>query len=92
MFSQSVKMSLMVLLFGVGIASVTDLQLNFLGSVIAALALITTCISQIVSFISFFYYCCILFGCKLAGVDLDIAQGCLATPIISKNLIMQIEI
>ncbi|XP_078162043.1 UDP-xylose transporter 1-like isoform X1 [Carex rostrata] len=48
-FSQSVKMSLMVLLLGVGIASVTDLQLNFLGSVIAALALITTCISQILT-------------------------------------------
>ncbi|KAF3328017.1 Triose-phosphate Transporter family [Carex littledalei] len=48
-FSQSVKMSLMVLLLGVGIASVTDLQLNFLGSVIAVLALITTCISQILT-------------------------------------------
>jgi solute carrier family 35 protein E3 len=42
-------MSLMVLLLGVSIASVTDLQLNFLGSVIAVLALITTCISQILT-------------------------------------------
>ncbi|KAJ4777463.1 Nucleotide/sugar transporter family protein [Rhynchospora pubera] len=48
-FSQSIKMSLMVLLLGVGIASVTDLQLNFLGSIIAALALVTTCVSQILT-------------------------------------------
>lgn len=34
---------------GVGIATVTDLQLNVLGSVLSLLAVITTCIAQIVS-------------------------------------------
>ena len=49
-FSQSIKASLMVLLLGVGIASVTDLQLNLLGSIIAALTIAATCVGQIVSF------------------------------------------
>jgi len=49
-FSQSIKASLMVLLVGVGIASVTDLQLNLLGSIIAALTIAATCVGQIVSF------------------------------------------
>jgi len=49
-FSQSIKASLMVLLVGVGIASVTDLQLNLLGSTIAALTIAATCVGQIVSF------------------------------------------
>jgi solute carrier family 35, member E3 len=53
-FSQSIKASLMVLLLGVGIASVTDLQLNLLGSVIAVLTIAATCVGQIVSF----YFCC----------------------------------
>jgi len=48
-FSQSIKASLMVLLLGVGIASVTDLQLNLLGSIIAALTIAATCVCQIVS-------------------------------------------
>lgn len=43
-------MALAILLFGVGIATVTDLQLNRLGSVFSLLAVVTTCISQIVSF------------------------------------------
>ncbi|KAG2548431.1 hypothetical protein PVAP13_9KG184600 [Panicum virgatum] len=46
-FSQSIKASLMVLLLGVGIASVTDLQLNLLGSIIAALTIAATCVGQI---------------------------------------------
>ncbi|OEL17162.1 putative membrane protein [Dichanthelium oligosanthes] len=46
-FSESIKASLMVLLLGVGIASVTDLQLNFLGSVIAVLTIAATCVGQI---------------------------------------------
>jgi hypothetical protein len=49
-FSQSIKASLMVLLLGVGIASVTDLQLNLLGSIIAVLTIAATCVGQIVSF------------------------------------------
>uniref|UniRef100_A0A452YG51 Sugar phosphate transporter domain-containing protein n=1 Tax=Aegilops tauschii subsp. strangulata TaxID=200361 RepID=A0A452YG51_AEGTS len=46
-FSQSIKASLMVLLLGVGIASVTDLQLNLLGSIIAVLTIAATCVCQI---------------------------------------------
>jgi solute carrier family 35, member E3 len=42
-------MSLSVLLLGVGVATVTDLQLNAVGSVLSLLAIITTCIAQIVS-------------------------------------------
>uniref|UniRef100_A0A0D9XKP7 Sugar phosphate transporter domain-containing protein n=1 Tax=Leersia perrieri TaxID=77586 RepID=A0A0D9XKP7_9ORYZ len=41
-FSRSIKISLMVLLLGVGIASVTDLQLNLLGSIIAMLTIAAT--------------------------------------------------
>ncbi|KAG2537463.1 hypothetical protein PVAP13_9NG297200 [Panicum virgatum] len=48
-FSQSIKASLMVLLVGVGIASVTDLQLNLLGSIIAALTIAATCVGQILT-------------------------------------------
>ncbi|VAH16396.1 unnamed protein product [Triticum turgidum subsp. durum] len=51
-FSQSIKASLMVLLLGVGIASVTDLQLNLLGSIIAVLTIAATCVCQIVSLCS----------------------------------------
>ena len=48
--SRKIQASLFILLFGVGIATVTDLQLNFLGSILAILAIVTTCIAQIVSF------------------------------------------
>ncbi|CAM0956775.1 unnamed protein product [Alopecurus aequalis] len=48
-FSQSIKASLMVLLLGVGIASVTDLQLNLLGSIIAVLTIAATCVCQILT-------------------------------------------
>ncbi|XP_020080482.1 uncharacterized membrane protein At1g06890-like isoform X2 [Ananas comosus] len=47
-FSQNIKYSLLVLLFGVGIASVTDLKLNLLGSVLSLLAIATTCVGQII--------------------------------------------
>lgn len=49
-FSQSIKFSLVILLLGVGIATVTDLQLNILGSFLSLLAVLTTCVAQIVSF------------------------------------------
>lgn len=49
--SKSIQGSLLILLVGVGIATVTDLQLNVLGSILSLLAVITTCIAQIVSFI-----------------------------------------
>ncbi|AQK84129.1 Nucleotide/sugar transporter family protein [Zea mays] len=49
-FSRSIQMSLSVLLLGVGVATVTDLQLNAVGSILSLLAIITTCIAQIVSF------------------------------------------
>lgn len=48
-FSETIKFSLLVLLLGVGIASVTDLKLNCLGSVLSGLAIATTCVGQIVS-------------------------------------------
>lgn len=46
--SQKIRLSLLVLLFGVGVASVTDLQLNFLGTILSFLAILTTCVGQIV--------------------------------------------
>jgi solute carrier family 35 protein E3 len=48
-FSQKIKFSLFLLLVGVGIASVTDLQLNFLGTVLSLLAIVTTCVGQILT-------------------------------------------
>lgn len=48
-FSTGVQASLMVLLGGVGIATVTDLELNFVGTVLGILAIITTCIGQIMT-------------------------------------------
>ncbi|CAN1837310.1 UDP-xylose transporter 1 [Linum perenne] len=47
-FSQKIKFALFLLLVGVGIASVTDLQLNCLGTVLSLLAILTTCVGQIV--------------------------------------------
>ncbi|KAF8722790.1 hypothetical protein HU200_021915 [Digitaria exilis] len=47
---QSIKASVVVLLLGVGISSVTDLQLNLVGSIISALSIVATCVGQIVSF------------------------------------------
>mmetsp|Transcript_3966 Transcript_3966/g.4483 ORF Transcript_3966/g.4483 Transcript_3966/m.4483 type:complete len:315 (+) Transcript_3966:224-1168(+) len=46
-FSTTVKASLGVLLAGVGVATVTDMQLNFLGSILSGCALLTTCVAQI---------------------------------------------
>ncbi|TVU15192.1 hypothetical protein EJB05_38702 [Eragrostis curvula] len=51
-FSESIKLSLLVLLLGVGIASVTDLNLNLLGSILSGLAIATTCVGQIVSYLT----------------------------------------
>ncbi|WVZ86426.1 hypothetical protein U9M48_033206 [Paspalum notatum var. saurae] len=48
-FSESIRLSLLVLLLGVGIASVTDLKLNLLGSVLSGLAIATTCVGQILT-------------------------------------------
>ncbi|KAF2557626.1 hypothetical protein F2Q68_00012991 [Brassica cretica] len=49
MFSRKIQFSLTILLLGVGIATVTDLQLNMLGSVLSLLAVITTCVAQIMT-------------------------------------------
>ncbi|KAE8688514.1 hypothetical protein F3Y22_tig00110984pilonHSYRG00162 [Hibiscus syriacus] len=46
---RNVQLSLAILLVGVGIATVTDLQLNLLGSVLSLLAVVTTCIAQIMT-------------------------------------------
>ncbi|KAI4368766.1 hypothetical protein MLD38_017283 [Melastoma candidum] len=48
-FSQKIKMSLFLLLIGVGIASITDLQLNALGTILSGLAIVTTCVGQILT-------------------------------------------
>ncbi|XP_011089524.1 uncharacterized membrane protein At1g06890 [Sesamum indicum] len=48
-FSRNVQLSLSVLLMGVGIATVTDLQLNILGSILSLLAVVTTCVAQIMT-------------------------------------------
>ncbi|KAF5751305.1 Nodulin MtN21 /EamA-like transporter family protein isoform 1 [Tripterygium wilfordii] len=48
-FSRSIQLSLAILLLGVGIATVTDLQLNLLGSILSLLAVITTCVAQIMT-------------------------------------------
>ncbi|KAJ8491564.1 hypothetical protein OPV22_013285 [Ensete ventricosum] len=48
-FSRSIQFSLSILLLGVGIATVTDLQLNLLGSVVSLLAIVTTCVAQIMT-------------------------------------------
>ncbi|GAB4860210.1 UDP-xylose transporter 3 [Ancistrocladus abbreviatus] len=48
-FSRSIQLSLAILLLGVGIATVTDLQLNLLGSILSMLAIVTTCIAQIMT-------------------------------------------
>ncbi|KAI7992266.1 UDP-xylose transporter 1 [Camellia lanceoleosa] len=48
-FSQKIKFSLFLLLVGVGIASITDLQLNFVGAILSLLAIITTCVGQILT-------------------------------------------
>ncbi|MCL7034246.1 hypothetical protein MKW94_029669 [Papaver nudicaule] len=48
-FSQNIKFSLSLLLLGVGIASIKDLQLNLVGSIISLLAIATTCVGQILT-------------------------------------------
>ncbi|KAE8677081.1 putative protein TPRXL-like [Hibiscus syriacus] len=48
-FSQKIKLSLFLLLVGVGIASITDLQLNFVGTILSLLAIVTTCVGQILT-------------------------------------------
>ncbi|KAL5709890.1 UDP-xylose transporter 3 [Ranunculus cassubicifolius] len=48
-FSRTIQFSLSILLLGVGIATVTDLQLNMLGSILSLLAVVTTCIAQIMT-------------------------------------------
>ncbi|RYR34017.1 hypothetical protein Ahy_A10g048728 isoform C [Arachis hypogaea] len=52
-FSKRIQFALAILLLGVGIATVTDLQLNAMGSFLSLLAVITTCVAQIVSLNSF---------------------------------------
>ncbi|XP_009613052.1 UDP-xylose transporter 1-like [Nicotiana tomentosiformis] len=48
-FRRNIKFSLLILLLGVGIASITDLQLNFVGTVLSLLAIVTTCVGQILT-------------------------------------------
>ncbi|KAG8496236.1 hypothetical protein CXB51_009367 [Gossypium anomalum] len=60
-FSEKIKMSLFVLLVGVGIASITDLQLNFVGTILSLLAIVTTCVGQILLYQSAPFQAAILF-------------------------------
>ncbi|EFJ14247.1 hypothetical protein SELMODRAFT_268896 [Selaginella moellendorffii] len=48
-FSKSIQLALLLLLVGVGIATITDLQLNALGSVLSVFAIVTTCVAQIMT-------------------------------------------
>ncbi|XP_027902657.1 UDP-xylose transporter 3-like [Vigna unguiculata] len=48
-FSKRIQFSLVILLVGVGIATITDLQLNALGAFLSLLAIITTCVAQIMT-------------------------------------------
>ncbi|XP_055834346.1 UDP-xylose transporter 1 [Solanum dulcamara] len=48
-FSKNIKFALFILLIGVGIASITDLQLNFVGTILSLLAIVTTCAGQILT-------------------------------------------
>ncbi|KAM3201854.1 hypothetical protein T459_28765 [Capsicum annuum] len=48
-FSKNIKFALFILLIGVGIASITDLQLNFVGTILSLLAIVTTCVGQILT-------------------------------------------
>lgn len=48
-FSRGIQLSLAILLLGVGIATITDLQLNLLGSVLSLFAILTTCVAQIMT-------------------------------------------
>lgn len=65
--SRKIKLSLFFLLVGVGIASITDLQLNFVGTILSLLAIITTCVGQIVSFTILSLY-----SLELASVWIDL--------------------
>ncbi|KAK8601480.1 hypothetical protein V6N12_051313 [Hibiscus sabdariffa] len=60
-FSQKIKLSLFLLLVGVGIASITDLQLNFVGTILSLLAIVTTCVGQILLYQSAPFQAAILF-------------------------------
>ncbi|KAL7228483.1 hypothetical protein ACSBR2_007242 [Camellia fascicularis] len=48
-FNRRIQLSLSILLLGVGIATVTDLQLNIMGSILSLLAVVTTCVAQIMT-------------------------------------------
>ncbi|XP_078445430.1 UDP-xylose transporter 3-like [Wolffia australiana] len=48
-FSRNIQFSLAILLLGVGIATITDLQLNALGFTLSLLAIVTTCVAQIMT-------------------------------------------
>ncbi|KAB5530222.1 hypothetical protein DKX38_020303 [Salix brachista] len=67
-FSRNIQLTLTILLMGVGIATVTDLQLNVMGSVLSLLAVLTTCVAQIVSLAEVPWLIAILTCCFLLEV------------------------
>lgn len=48
-FSRNVQLALVILLLGVGIATVTDLELNTMGLILSLFAILTTCVAQIMT-------------------------------------------
>lgn len=72
--SKRIQFALTILLLGVGIATVTDLQLNALGSFLSFLAVITTCVAQIVSLSNFIcinanYFCNIFWSIVIYWIE-----------------------
>ncbi|KAL5974770.1 hypothetical protein ACLOJK_031441 [Asimina triloba] len=61
---RNVQLSLTILLIGVGIATVTDMQLNVLGSVLSLLAVITTCVAQILYLVGLMFF--IVLSCLIS--------------------------
>lgn len=52
-YTREVKMSVFVVMIGVGVCTVTDVNVNFKGFTAAVVAVISTSLQQIVSFTSF---------------------------------------
>ncbi|KAJ6379110.1 hypothetical protein OIU76_015843 [Salix suchowensis] len=74
-FSRNIQLTLTILLMGVGIATVTDLQLNVMGSVLSLLAVLTTCVAQIVSLAEVPWLIAILTSCFLL-LDAFLSEVC----------------
>jgi len=54
-YSREVKMSVVVVVIGVGVCTVTDVKVNLKGFICACLAVLSTSLQQIVSIIQCFF-------------------------------------